>query len=85
MDDGRRGNMPKDTDGRTLAHYLDLSSLDHHSGKRKKHQIPRGFKTWKEYGEFKKKEKRARQVHDILEDKYPVEYLERRKHKSCVC
>lgn len=81
MDDYRRGNVPVDADGRQLAHYLDLSTLDSHTGKKKTHKIPHGFKTWKEYGEFKKKEKRARQVHDILEDKYPVEYLEKRRHK----
>ncbi|KAM7455009.1 hypothetical protein BLSTO_04232 [Blastocystis sp. subtype 1] len=80
MDDYRRGNMPKDNDGRALAHYLDLSTLDTHTAKKKNNKIPKGFKTWKEYGEFKKKEKRARQVHDILEDKYPVEYLEKRRH-----
>lgn len=81
MDDYRRGNVPMDADGRQLAHYLDLSTLDTHTAKKKSHKIPHGFKTWKEYGEFKKKEKRARQVHDILEDKYPVEYLEKRRHK----
>ena len=85
MDDSRRGNMPRDADGRALAHYLDLSTLDSHTAKKKKNKIPKGFKTWKEYGEFKKKEKRARQVHDILEDKYPVEYLEKRRHHCVVC
>ena len=80
MDDYRRGNMPKDNDGRALAHYLDLSTLDTHTAKKNNNKIPKGFKTWKEYGVFKKKEKRARQVHDILEDKYPVEYLEKRRH-----
>ena len=79
--DYRRGSMPRDADGRQLAQYLDLSTLDHHRAKKKSNKIPHGFKTWKEYGEFKKKEKRARQVHSILEDKYPVEYLERRRHK----
>ena len=77
--------MPRDADGRQLAHYLDLSTLDTHTAKKKIHKIPHGFKTWKEYGEFKKKEKRARQVHDILEDKYPVEYLERTRHKWVLC
>lgn len=85
MDDFRRGSMPRDTDGRALMHYLDLSTLEHHTAKKKANKIPKGFKTWKEYGEFKKKEKRARQVHDILEDKYPVEYLERRRHHCDVC
>ena len=85
MDDSRRGNMPRDADGRALAHYLDLSTLDSHTARKKKNKIPKGFKTWKEYGEFKKKEKRARQVHDILEDKYPVEYLEKRRHHCVVC
>ena len=85
MDDFRRGSMPRDTDGRALMHYLDLSTLEHHTAKKKANKIPKGFKTWKEYGEFKKKEKRARQVHDILEDKYPVEYLERRRHHCIVC
>lgn len=85
MDDFRRGSMPRDTDGRALMHYLDLSTLEHHTAKKKQNKIPKGFKTWKEYGEFKKKEKRARQVHSILEDKYPVEYLERRRHHCVVC
>ena len=85
MDDFRRGSMPRDTDGRALMHYLDLSTLEHHTAKKKQNKIPKGFKTWKEYGEFKKKEKRARQVHTILEDKYPVEYLERRRHHCVVC
>ena len=82
MDDYRRGSMPHDTDGRALAHYLDLSTLDNHQAKKKVSKIPKGFKTWKEYGKFKKDEKRMRQVKSILEDKYPVEYLERRMGKK---
>ncbi|KAK8798752.1 hypothetical protein WA158_007836 [Blastocystis sp. Blastoise] len=64
----QRKGLSDDKDARFLSYFMDPTALQVTETKKKENKLPSGFKNWKEYGQFKKQQKRDKQIKEMLKD-----------------